>query len=100
MRELSTRRIQAEEVSSPPVIGETQPIMRMVVDLPAPFGPRKPKTSPRRTSKSMPSTAVKASPCFLGNALTRPWALMRTSGADWVRTPLRRYPGRPTLLDR
>jgi hypothetical protein len=25
--------------------------MRMVVDLPAPLGPRKPKISPRRTSK-------------------------------------------------
>src|SRR4051812_117660 len=32
-------------------------IMRMVVDLPAPFGPRKPSTSPRSTLKEMPSTA-------------------------------------------
>ena len=30
----------------------------MVVDLPAPFGPRKPKVSPGRTARSMPSTAV------------------------------------------
>ena len=29
-----------------------------VVVLPAPFGPSSPKTSPARTSKSMPSTAV------------------------------------------
>ena len=32
-------------------------IMRIVVDLPAPFGPRKPSTSPRSTVKEMPSTA-------------------------------------------
>src|ERR1051325_2164340 len=32
-------------------------IMRMVVDLPAPFGPRKPSTSPRSTRNEMPSTA-------------------------------------------
>src|SRR3972149_6304923 len=31
--------------------------MRMVVDLPAPFGPRKPSTSPRSTLKEMSSTA-------------------------------------------
>src|SRR5262249_31549983 len=31
--------------------------MLMVVDLPAPFGPRKPNVSPDRTSKSMPRTA-------------------------------------------
>jgi hypothetical protein len=29
----------------------------MVVDLPAPLGPRKPNVSPVRTSKSMPRTA-------------------------------------------
>src|SRR5512138_2034559 len=33
--------------------------MRMVVDLPAPFGRRKPKISPARTAKLIPSTAVK-----------------------------------------
>ena len=53
-------------VSSPPVIGETQPIMRMVEDLPAPLGPRNPKTSPRRSSKSTPSTAVKGVAAALG----------------------------------
>src|ERR1051325_4957966 len=31
--------------------------MLMVVDFPAPFGPRKPNVSPRGTSKSMPATA-------------------------------------------
>src|SRR4051812_11984414 len=32
--------------------------MRMVVDLPAPLGPRKPKKLPRGTSRSTPSTAA------------------------------------------
>ena len=31
--------------------------MRMVVDLPEPFGPRKPVTTPGRTSKLRSSTA-------------------------------------------
>ena len=35
-------------VSVPFVIGETQPIIRIVEVLPAPFGPRKPNDSPRR----------------------------------------------------
>jgi hypothetical protein len=34
--------------------------MRIVVDLPAPLGPRIPNDSPWRTSRSMPSTAVKS----------------------------------------
>src|SRR5690606_33180871 len=33
-------------------------IIFIVVDLPAPFGPRKPSTSPRSTAKVTPSTAV------------------------------------------
>ena len=41
----------------------------MVVDLPAPFGPRKPKVSPVATSKSMPRTAS-ISPYLLVSALT------------------------------
>src|SRR6185295_2690117 len=41
-----------------PSVGGMKPvIMRMVVDLPAPFGPRKPRTSPRSTLNEMPSTA-------------------------------------------
>jgi hypothetical protein len=35
-------------------------IIRMVVDLPAPFGPRKPVTMPGRTVNVSPSTAVLA----------------------------------------
>src|SRR5512137_187634 len=51
-------------VSVPAVTGETQWIMRTVVVLPAPFGPRKPKHSPSSISNEMPSTAVR-SPYFL-----------------------------------
>ena len=45
-------------LSSPLVRVETAPTMRIVVDLPAPFGPRSPNDSPGATSKSMPSTAA------------------------------------------
>src|SRR5690348_26755 len=46
----STRRV-------PPLGGDTQPIMRIVELLPAPFGPRNPNASPCCTSKSIASTA-------------------------------------------
>ncbi len=45
----------------PSVIGEVAPIIRIVDDFPAPFGPRNPKTSPRWMSKSTASTAVMSS---------------------------------------
>ena len=45
-------------MSVPSVTGETHPIIRIVVVLPAPFGPRKPNDSPGATSKSTWSTAV------------------------------------------
>ncbi|CAM5307731.1 hypothetical protein SVIOM342S_03211 [Streptomyces violaceorubidus] len=41
-----------------PEVGSIRPIsMRMVVVLPEPFGPRKPKTLPAGTVRSRPSTA-------------------------------------------
>src|SRR5215208_1315481 len=44
-----------------PALGRTRPVsILMVVVFPAPLGPRKPKTSPRRTAKLTASTAVKA----------------------------------------
>src|SRR3954451_12122859 len=58
--------------SSPAVGGETAPTIRMVVLLPAPLGPRKPKDSPGAMSTSIPSTAV-----YVPNRFTRPRA--RTS---------------------
>src|SRR5262245_52208113 len=48
-----------------PEVGAVSPTMtRMVVDLPAPLGPRKPVTRPASAVKLMSSTAVK-SPYFL-----------------------------------
>jgi len=42
-----------------PLVGRSSPaIIRMVVDLPAPFGPRNPVTTPGSTTKLSPSTAV------------------------------------------
>jgi len=44
-------------VAVPLVIVSSVVSIRTVVDLPAPFGPRKPKTSPVRTARSTPRTA-------------------------------------------
>ena len=49
--------------------------MWTVVDFPAPFGPRKPYTSPGSTRRSMPSTARGP---FL-NSRTRPWVSIAAS---------------------
>ena len=46
-------------VSVPLVAGDMHPIIRIVELLPAPFGPRNPKTSPGQISKSIPSTAYR-----------------------------------------
>src|SRR5438067_5840232 len=55
-----------------PAVGGMKPvIMRIVVDLPAPFGPRKPSTSPRSTVNEMSSTAR-----FGPKAFTRFWILI------------------------
>src|SRR6185295_12729731 len=75
-------------MSNPPT--ETEPseggmkpvAMRIVVDLPAPLGPRKPKTSPRSTVNEMPSTArlvpkdffrlstlIMLHPCWIGQPM-------------------------------
>src|SRR5687768_16452152 len=45
-------------VTSPSVGGMKPVIMRMVVLLPAPLGPRKPNTSPLSTEKETPFTAT------------------------------------------
>src|SRR6185436_12206062 len=53
-----------------PLVGLSSPaIMRMVVVLPAPFGPRKPWISPGPTERLTPSTAVN-DPYFLTRAST------------------------------
>src|SRR5687767_12766147 len=73
--------------SFPSVTGETQPIIRIVELLPAPFGPRNPNASPAATSKSIESTAVNEP-----NVLVSEWA--STSMAD------RPYRGRPAMPSR
>ena len=48
------------QMAAVPDVGGMNPvIIRMVVDFPAPFGPRKPSTSPFSTAKEMPLTASK-----------------------------------------
>src|SRR6516162_661388 len=48
-----------------PLVGARKPvIIFIVVDLPAPFGPRKPSTSPRGTVKEMSSTAFNGPKCL------------------------------------
>src|ERR1041384_4775697 len=46
-------------IATSPSVGGIKPvIMRMVVDFPAPFGPRNPSTSPLLTLKDTSSTAI------------------------------------------
>ena len=48
------------QMAAVPDVGGMKPvIIRIVVDFPAPFGPRKPSTSPFSTAKEMPLTASK-----------------------------------------
>src|SRR5205823_5646324 len=48
-------------ISMRPEVGASSPVsILMVVDLPAPLGPRKPKNCPGATCKSMPSTATRS----------------------------------------
>ena len=58
-------------------------IIRIVEDLPAPLGPRKPKASPRRTSTSMPLTASK-SPSDLRSPRARIIASVATSTGTYT----------------
>ena len=84
----STRRVEAEHAQrARRSTGETQPIIRMVELLPAPFGPRKPNASPGAISKSMPSTAVNDP-----KRLVRPRAVMSGSSAGTADANL---PGQP-----
>src|SRR6266851_2149424 len=53
----SVARSQPATRAVPPLGGISVASIRSVVVLPAPFGPRKPKISPRRTLRSTPTTA-------------------------------------------
>src|ERR1700691_4974483 len=52
------RRSKPRTAAEPSWTGSNVLITRMVVVLPAPFGPSSPKTSPRSTQRSIPSTAI------------------------------------------
>src|SRR5271165_2277735 len=53
------------QIIAVPAVGARKPvIIFIVVDLPAPFGPRKPSTSPRGTVKEMSSTAFSGPKCL------------------------------------
>src|SRR4051812_31542432 len=87
----------------PSLTGETAAIIRIVEDLPAPLGPRKPNDSPRRTSTSMPFTASTIA-SLVPNDLRSPTALIiesesglesgLESGRVTVHDPRRRH-GQP-----
>src|SRR5258707_8544114 len=78
--------------SSPPVTGDTQPIIRIVDVLPAPFGPRKPNDSPCATENSMPSTAVN-----VPNRFVSPRAVIRAASVGLGSSGMgcRSYPTMP-----
>src|SRR5580704_10433488 len=82
LRRMSSGRVDTSKPATLPLpeLGASNPHrMRIVVDLPAPFGPRKPKISPRWTSSVTSFTATKspkrlvrcsirtAGPAFLGS---------------------------------
>ena len=79
------RRTSAADFSTswPPIlavppVGRSRVVsIRTVVDLPAPLGPRNPKTSPRVTARSIPSTAT-TSP----KVRSRPLASITTSSPN------------------
>ncbi len=83
-----------------PLVGVMNPaIIRMVVDLPAPLGPRKPSTSPGSTEKLRSSTASMPSKFFTRFCVwimassdqgAREWfsagaAILRKEGGDCAR---------------
>src|SRR6187551_2950831 len=94
MRGPSTAGSMPRMLSSPELTGETAAIIRMVLDLPAPLGPRNPNASPGRTSTSMPRTASTTSPVFAPKDLRRSTARIIDSGAAVV-TGIDPSPGHP-----
>src|SRR6476661_934530 len=79
-------------VAAPEVARMSVHRMLMVVDLPAPFGPRKPKISPGRTSRSMPRTAS-TGPKFFTSSCTEmaSWSFMRLALSWRLDAPAPRF---------
>ena len=83
---LTRRPTEAE-----PALGFSKVVrMRTVVLLPAPFGPRKPNTSPAVTSRLTPSTA-RTSSSPLPKVRTRSWAMMGDCVDEVTGIRLRRH---------
>src|SRR5258708_707483 len=74
-------------ISIRPAVGASRPVsIFIVVDFPAPFGPRKPKNCPGATRRLTPSTAVKSP-----KRRVRPWVQM--VGAGSMKLPNLAHPG-------
>ena len=59
-------RTSKPHTSADPSLGDRKPtIIFIVVDFPAPFGPKKPKTSPIFAEKVTLSTTVRGPNCFV-----------------------------------
>jgi hypothetical protein len=72
--------------------------MRMVVDLPAPLGPRKPKTSPGGTVSDRSLTATVVRKCFVSSSVRTAGVavdMVRVLPAQWGTRLPTRLPGAP-----
>src|ERR1700744_5015048 len=76
-RELAGSTGRPSISTTPLSLGRTPPRMFMVVDLPEPFSPTSPSTSPRRSSK-----LTSRRTCTLKKLLLRPWTFKITSGTS------------------
>ncbi len=90
-----------------PEVGLSRPhSMRMVVDFPAPFGPRNPKTSPLRTVRLSRSTATKLPNRLTRFSITTEFAAgLQALDQAWLRSAGNRidkqvFDGRHNLLNR
>src|SRR5262245_31769674 len=81
-----------------PALGVRNPVtIFIVVDLPAPLGPRKPRTSPLATSKDTPSTALRGPKCFARPRISIIALMEREKGPGTQGTSREPVPGRGNL---
>src|SRR6056297_1624812 len=73
----------------------------MVVDFPAPFGPRNPNTSPSSTDSDRPSTAATSPNCFVNSSISMTDIGDLTLVGSATRNKSSCYPiGKPSRYDR
>ena len=83
-----------------PPVGRTRPSsIRSVVVLPAPFGPRKPYTSPRAPVRLTPSTASRSPYLLVSPSCHDVCVMTRGSAAGPVARPVRRQAEAPRYAD-